>query len=351
MGSTGWMYITVRTPLDQVYAEISTLKKLHHPHIVKLHEVYDEEASDDLCMVFEFLPGGSVLPDIPTENTLTETKARKYFVHTFLAMEYLHHQKIIHRDIKPENILLDARDHAKLVDLGESIEFQGEEDIVRGTKGTPGFLAPELVDLDSPSHDRSRGRPVDIWAIGVTLYAMLFGNIPFDGQTKMELYENIANQPLKIPDEPTISHSCRKFLTRLLEKDPKERITVDGIRGDEWFKGYEGKIPSIEENRGSVVSVSAEDIENCVSRMTGTEWANISTIARIKSMLMRKRSSRLSGLVQANCSGSVASNSGAPPTGGPQSTNNLLTAGSGKSGSGNNLAPKWTETEAGTPAD
>ena len=86
-----------------------------------------------------------------------------------------------------------------------------------------------------------------------------------------------------------------------IQKAALFRITVDGIRGDEWFKGYEGKIPSIEENRGSVVSVSAEDIENCVSRMTGTEWANISTIARIKSMLMRKRSSRLSGLVQANC--------------------------------------------------
>ena len=90
----------MKTPLDQVYAEISILKKLKHPHIVRLHEVYDDENSDDLCMVFELMSRGPVMPELPTSKPLPENLARKYFIHAFLGMEYLHHQRIIHRDIK-----------------------------------------------------------------------------------------------------------------------------------------------------------------------------------------------------------------------------------------------------------
>ena len=90
----------MKSPLDHVYAEISILKRLDHPHIVQLFEVYDEDSSDDLCMVFEFLPGGPICAEFPTSQVISEEKSRKYFIHTFLAMEYLHHQKIVHRDIK-----------------------------------------------------------------------------------------------------------------------------------------------------------------------------------------------------------------------------------------------------------
>ena len=128
---------------------------------------------------------------------------------------------IVSNLFQPENILVDAEDNAKLADLGESIELHGDDDIVKGTKGTPGFLAPELVDLDST--DEARGMPVDIWALGVTLYGCVFGDIPFTGETRMELYENIAKQPLIIPKRPPVSDECRDMIARLLEKDPKFR--------------------------------------------------------------------------------------------------------------------------------
>ena len=111
--------------MDQVYAEISTLKKLNHPHIVKLFEVYDTETSDKLCMVLEFLSGGALMPDLPTQETMDEDRARKYFVHTFLAIEYLHHQKIIHRDIKPRNLLLRPdKKTVQICDLGSACFVQ-----------------------------------------------------------------------------------------------------------------------------------------------------------------------------------------------------------------------------------
>ena len=122
---------------------------------------------------------------------------------------------------QPENILLDAEGNAKLVDMGESIEFQGQDDTVSGTKGTRGFLAPELVDMDRT--EDCRGIPVDIWALGITLYSMLFGDIPFSGQTGLELYENIAKQPLSIPEEPVISDDVKSMLHGLLQKDPDKR--------------------------------------------------------------------------------------------------------------------------------
>ena len=107
--------------------------------------------------------------------------------------------------------------------MGESIEFQGQNDTVSGTKVTPGLFAPELVDMEDRAEE-CRGIPADIWSLGITLYSMLFGDIPFSGQTSLELYENIVKKPLTIPKEPSISENAKSMIHGLLQKDPEKRF-------------------------------------------------------------------------------------------------------------------------------
>ncbi len=120
---------------------------------------------------------------------------------------------------------MDANDNAKLVDLGESVEFQSDEMLVKGSKGTPGFLPPELVDMENPCEE-CKGVLVDIWALGVTLYGMLFGDIPFNGETKMILYDNIVKDPLSFPDNMEVSENCKDLLNKMLEKAPEKRYLL-----------------------------------------------------------------------------------------------------------------------------
>ncbi|XP_052855286.1 calcium/calmodulin-dependent protein kinase kinase 2 isoform X2 [Drosophila gunungcola] len=136
------------SPLDRVYREIAVLKKLDHPHVVKLVEVLDDPLEDSLYMVFELVKQGEVLR-IPTDKPLSEKRAWCIFRESLLGLEYLHHQKIIHADIKPGNLLLTECGHVKIADLGVCNEFLGEDAKISNgsTAGTPAFRAPETLIL------------------------------------------------------------------------------------------------------------------------------------------------------------------------------------------------------------
>uniref|UniRef100_A0A915IHK1 Protein kinase domain-containing protein n=1 Tax=Romanomermis culicivorax TaxID=13658 RepID=A0A915IHK1_ROMCU len=135
-------------PLAQVQREIAILKKLSHPHVVKLVEVLDDSNDNYLYMVFEFVERGCVL-EIPTNEPLPENLAWSYFRDTVMGLEYLHFHKIVHRDIKPSNLLLTESGRVKIADFGVSSEFEGLDALLTGTAGTPAFMAPEALIEDS----------------------------------------------------------------------------------------------------------------------------------------------------------------------------------------------------------
>jgi calcium/calmodulin-dependent protein kinase kinase 2 len=187
-----------RDPLEDLKREIAILKKLEHPHIVKLFEVMDDPHHDIVYMVFELMKLGCVM-DLSSKNPsnpFPEDRARLYFGQLLLAVEYLHYNHIIHRDIKPANMLLHSRDVIRLADFGVSCVFEGDDALLTKTVGTPAFLAPEAVNVEGIDFG---GRAVDVWAMGATLFCLLFARPPWTVPNILELYRQIREEDPQIP--------------------------------------------------------------------------------------------------------------------------------------------------------
>ncbi|XP_047538401.1 calcium/calmodulin-dependent protein kinase kinase 1 [Vanessa atalanta] len=262
-------------PLQRVYREIAVLKKLDHPNVVKLVEVLDDPAEDQLYLVFQLLEGGPVI-DIPTENPLSEDVARKYFRDALLGIEYLHFQRIAHRDIKPANLLL-GEGRVQVADLGACGELAGAGRL-SGAVGTPAFRAPEAV----ASADKYIGEAADIWSLGVTLYAMITGRVPWVAATATDLQKRVLTEPLAFPPRQQLSRPLKKLLTRMLDKDPVTRATMQEIKEHEWVTSSgQDPLPSEQENC-RLVEVTDEDMARVV-----TSIPNLSTLILIKTMLKK----------------------------------------------------------------
>ncbi|XP_065201569.1 calcium/calmodulin-dependent protein kinase kinase 1 [Planococcus citri] len=265
-------------PLDKVYREIAVLKKLDHPNVVKLIEVLDDPDEDHLYLVFELLERGEVM-QIPTAEPLSEDQAWHYFRDVVLGLEYLHYQKIIHRDIKPSNLLLGDDDHVQIADLGVCNEFDGSDARLNSTAGTPAFTAPEALD---PNAKYFSGKALDLWSLGCTLYAFVFGKLPFYDESVLTLYNMIKTEPVQFPSQPKISEPLHDLLVRLLEKDPSSRITLPEIKVHDWVtRNGTAPLPSEEENC-QLVEVSEEEVQQVVKSIP-----KLDTLILIKTMLRK----------------------------------------------------------------
>ncbi|XP_026842890.1 calcium/calmodulin-dependent protein kinase kinase 1 isoform X1 [Drosophila persimilis] len=268
------------SPLDRVYREIAVLKKLDHPNVVKLVEVLDDPIEDSLYMVFEWVKQGEVLR-IPTDNPLSEERVWSIFRETLLGLEYLHYQKIIHADIKPGNLLLTECGHIKIADLGVCNEFLGEDAIMSNgsTGGTPAFRAPETLILGQNVYC---GRASDVWALGATLYSLIFGNVPFLADSIPLLYERIQQDPVVFPQKLTVSENLKRCILHMLEKNATQRITVPELKINDWVT-TSGVYPlPTEEENCCLVQVDEEDINSVVRSIP-----KLDTLILIKTMLKK----------------------------------------------------------------
>ncbi|XP_071621036.1 calcium/calmodulin-dependent protein kinase kinase 1 isoform X1 [Heliangelus exortis] len=267
-------------PLDRVYQEIAILKKLDHVNIVKLIEVLDDPAEDNLYMVFDLLRKGPVM-EVPSAQPFSEEQARLYFRDIVLGIEYLHYQKIIHRDIKPSNLLLGDDGHVKIADFGVSNQFEGNDAQLSSTAGTPAFMAPEAISDTGKSFS---GKALDVWAMGITLYCFVYGKCPFIDEYILGLHNRIKNKPVEFPEEGQISEELKDLILRMLDKNPETRITVPEIKVHPWLtKGGEEPLP-LEEEHCTVVEVTEEEVKNSVKMIP-----SLPAVILVKAML-RKRS-------------------------------------------------------------
>lgn len=269
----------INHPFQKVYREIAILKKLDHPNVVKLVEVLDDPVEDHLYLVFELLEGGQVL-EIPTENPLDEEKAWTYFRDVVLGIEYLHYQRIIHRDIKPANLLLSDTGRVQIADLGVCNEFHGSDAFLSNTAGTPAFSAPEAISDQKQAGFSGKG--TDIWSMGVTLYAFVFGQVPFYDDHIVGLYSKIKSQPINFPEQPYISDELKDLIQKMLVKDPTKRITLPEIKVHPWVtRNGQCPLPSEEENC-HLVEVTEEEVAKVI-----TSIPKLDTLILIKHMLKK----------------------------------------------------------------
>uniref|UniRef100_A0A2K5USV5 calcium/calmodulin-dependent protein kinase n=1 Tax=Macaca fascicularis TaxID=9541 RepID=A0A2K5USV5_MACFA len=211
-------------PLERVYQEIAILKKLDHVNVVKLIEVLDDPAEDNLYLVFDLLRKGPVM-EVPCDKPFSEEQARLYLRDVILGLEYLHFQKIVHRDIKPSNLLLGDDGHVKIADFGVSNQFEGNDAQLSSTAGTPAFMAPEAI---SDSGQSFSGKALDVWATGVTLYCFVYGKCPFIDDFILALHRKIKNEPVVFPEEVRELHdasACSRFT------DGKRTLWRRAVRG------------------------------------------------------------------------------------------------------------------------
>ncbi|KAF9426228.1 hypothetical protein BGZ76_002851 [Entomortierella beljakovae] len=270
------------SPLDLIRGEIAILKKLHHVNIVKLYEVLDVKDEDSMYMVFEFCEKGVLMPVTLTttfEDKFSDEQCRDYFHQIVLGIEYLHEHEIIHRDIKPDNLLVSGENIIKIVDFGVSEIFQKGDDKTKKTAGSPAFMAPELCRLN---HGEVSGRATDIWSMGVTLYCLRYGRLPFVTNSLLDMQNIIQEQKFIIPDTER-DERFKHLLNRILEKDPKERITIDELRADPWLTN-DGRDPLIskEENTVNVVTELTEADINGAIKSCGSLATVIKAVTKFK---------------------------------------------------------------------
>ncbi|KAJ4978808.1 hypothetical protein NE237_009588 [Protea cynaroides] len=223
--------------------EMYILRRLchpRHPHIVKLFEVLATKTK--IYFVMELARGGELF-SIISKGHLNEIQSRRCFQQLIFAVEYCHSQGVFHRDLKPENLLIDENGDLKITDFGLSaITDQIRNDgLLHTVCGTPAYVAPEI--LANRGYD---GAKVDIWSCGIILYALNAGCLPFHDPNLMTMYKKIYRGQFRCPK--WFSTKLRILLSRLLDKNPETRITIDEILHDPWFKEGGFKKPEVYED-------------------------------------------------------------------------------------------------------
>ncbi|XP_077024601.1 RAC-gamma serine/threonine-protein kinase isoform X4 [Tamandua tetradactyla] len=194
--------------------ESRVLKNTRHPFLTSLK--YSFQTKDRLCFVMEYVNGGELFFHLSRERVFSEDRTRFYGAEIVSALDYLHSGKIVYRDLKLENLMLDKDGHIKITDFGLCKEGITDAATMKTFCGTPEYLAPEVLE------DNDYGRAVDWWGLGVVMYEMMCGRLPFYNQDHEKLFELILMEDIKFPR--TLSSDAKSLLSGLLIKDPNKRL-------------------------------------------------------------------------------------------------------------------------------
>ncbi|XP_055935013.1 maternal embryonic leucine zipper kinase-like [Argiope bruennichi] len=218
--------------LPRVQLEIEALKILNHPNICKLYQVIETEKN--YFIVLEYCPGGELFDYIIERDRVTEKEARVFFRQIIAAVAFIHEKGYAHRDLKPENLLLDNEQNLKLIDFGLCAKPKtGMQQQLETCCGSPAYAAPELI-----TGDNYNGNKVDIWSMGVLLYALLCGFLPFDDENVTKLYKKIQKGRYFCP--LWLSSESKEMLQQMLQVDPNKRISIEGLKSHPWIlNGFE----------------------------------------------------------------------------------------------------------------
>ena len=252
---------------NQIKKEISIMKMVKHEFIVGMIEVLASKTK--IFIVLELIVGGELFDKIVTVGKLSEEQAFFYFEQLVEGVEYCHKLGVCHRDLKPENLLLDQNDNLKISDFGLSSLYVGDAEmdgaarteLLHTTCGTPNYVAPEVIA--DQGYD---GKKADVWSIGVILYVLLAGFLPFDEGTIMALFSKIQKADFTYPK--WFSLEVRALLDLVLVADPKVRISLTQLKDHPWMVQYRGILKN---SPLSAKQVAASDSEVTIAMPVPTE--------------------------------------------------------------------------------
>ena len=249
--------------LQALEREADLMKALNHPNLVRLYEVIRSDSSGKLLMVMEYCHAGPLVDDkgrfSHCQDDIPEIIVHHFFKQMTSAIQYLHSEGIVHGDIKPENMLLSGDGTVKIADFGQSLKIMGacgkgkKSSMLTRTLGTPAYLAPEIC-----AGEEYDGFAADVWALGVTLYSFMFGRLPFEGTTVVDLYDTIAEQEVRFPEGRGLSIELQDLFLRLLHKNPKYRITADELVAHPWVATADRELDEVEQMFGDDDSLPIE---------------------------------------------------------------------------------------------
>lgn len=230
-----------RGMVDQVKKEISILKKLKHPYIVNMHEIMSSK--DKIFLVMELVTGGDLFDTIAVQGPFKEEDGKVMFAQIVAAVAYCHKNGVCHRDLKPENVLLTSEGQAKLSDfgLGAVRDDGGYFDLMNTVCGTPNYAAPEIISKKPYS-----GYAADIWSLGVVLYVILAGCLPFDEDNLVHLFEKVAHGEYTMP--AWISDEAKEMIESMLQVDATRRPTAEQLMMCSWIKDVVGSSPMMDDS-------------------------------------------------------------------------------------------------------
>ena len=245
--------LSFKDAIELTNHEISMLKLLDHPNIMKLYDTYNvEKVSYDI--ITELIPGGEIFMKLKSHNVFTEEIACRIMTQLLSAIKECHDNNIVHRDIKPENIILydEKNFEIKLIAFGTGKILQKGEKC-SDKIGTPTYIAPEIL----------RGDPYDfkcdLWSAGVLLYVMLSGDKPFKGLTEEEIFISIKGNELNFDKKEwdNVSKSGKDLVKKMLNKNPEQRISAEAALNSEWIKTHTSKtyLNSILDNKSLLESI------------------------------------------------------------------------------------------------
>ncbi|XP_015185254.1 PREDICTED: serine/threonine-protein kinase SIK3-like isoform X2 [Polistes dominula] len=213
--------------LAKIFREVHIMKRLRHPHIIRLYQVMETEKM--IYLVTEYAPGGEIFDHLVRNGRMPEPEARRIFRQIVLAVHYLHQQRVVHRDLKAENLLLDADNNIKLADFGFSNEYTPGVPLNTWC-GSPPYAAPEI--FEGKHYDGPRA---DVWSLGVVLYVLVCGALPFDGPTMQLLRSVVISGKFRIPF--FMSAECEKLIRHMLVVEPERRLSISQILIHSWMGG------------------------------------------------------------------------------------------------------------------
>lgn len=255
--------------ITRVYREISILMNMKHRNIIQLYQVV--ETSNKIFLIMEYSDYGELFSFISIHKYLSEKLACVIFHQIISGIEELHRHLIIHRDLKPENILLKGFRNGdfivKIVDFGLSNILNHQDQLLSTACGSPCYAAPEMVQ-----GKKYIGTCVDIWSIGITLFAMICGYLPFEDQNIQHLYLKIIHG--KFIPAKWLSLHAKDLLFKILDVNPLRRLKIHEIKKHSWYQLYQ------ESDKSHVALTSEKEVEfhNKVVEILGRKGFDISQL-------------------------------------------------------------------------